>query len=575
MDSTQAKRLAGPPAGRFVYGPICSFANITRINHNISYFMFSEEIVPRPSEAGKVLAEAGPKAETGAKAGMVAEAGPTTGATANPASGAAANPGNSGTSRLSRLRVPLNTHYRNLPSDTLTPVALYLQLRDRYPGAVLLECTDFHARDNSFSFIALDPIASFKVEQGLLQIQTPFEQCEEAAGWARPLAEQLGDFCRAFDVQAPEKVRRFSGFFGHTAFEAVQHFENIALNDSKSLAELPDLHYRFFRFVVAFDHFRDTLTLLEHVPAGELSRMDELENQLRRPVYAEFPFALHGSEEANMPDEDFLEMIEKAKAHCRRGDVFQLVLSRRFKQAYRGDEFAVYRKLRSVNPSPYLFFFDFGDYRLFGSSPEAQLVIKDSLAQIHPIAGTYRRSGDDLADAEAARQLAEDPKENAEHVMLVDLARNDLSRHGHSVKVAAYKELQYFSHVIHLVSRVEARLQADTNTLQVFGDTFPAGTLSGAPKYRALELIDEYEPHARGFYGGAIGIIGLDGSLNHAITIRSFLARDGFLHYQAGAGVVVNSDPEAELAEVHHKLGALRKALELAANPSIQAQVAP
>ena len=467
-------------------------------------------------------------------------------------------------SSLKSLQVPLDTHYVTLPADTVTPVSLYLQLRDRFPGAVLLECTDFHARDNSFSFLALDPIASFRVEEGLLQVRTPFDECSEAAGWARPLVEQLGDFQRAFQLDAPPEIQRFSGFFGHTAFEAVQHFDSLSLDSTKTNGEVPDMHYRFFRFVIAFDHFRDTLTVLEHAPHGELSRLEELTDALRRPVYADFPFRTSGSEESIISDEGFLDLVEKGKAHCRRGDVFQIVLSRRFRQAYRGDEFAVYRKLRSINPSPYLFFFDFGDYRLFGSSPEAQLVLRDGLAQIHPIAGTYRRTGDDAADAEAAKKLAEDPKENAEHVMLVDLARNDLSRHGHNVRVAAFRELQFFSHVIHLVSRVEGQLDDGVNPLQVFGDTFPAGTLSGAPKFRALELIDRYEPHARGFYGGAIGILGMEGSLNHAIAIRTFLARDGFLHYQAGAGVVVHSDPATELQEVNHKLGALRKAIQQA-----------
>jgi len=467
-------------------------------------------------------------------------------------------------SRLRELKVPLKTRFMTLAADTVTPVSLYLLLRDRYPGSVLLECTDFHAHDNSFSLLALDPIASFRVEQGLLQVRTPFAECSEAAGWTRPLVEQLGDFCRAFQVDAPDEIRRFSGFFGHTAFEAVQHFENLALDPDKQTGEVPDMNYRFYRFVLAFDHFRDTLTVVEHAPEGQLSQLEELSDALRRPVYAEFPFRTRGEEQCSTSDDEFLDLVEKAKAHCRRGDVFQLVLSRRFRQAYQGDEFAVYRQLRSVNPSPYLFFFDFGDYRLFGSSPEAQLLVRDRIAQIHPIAGTYRRSGDDRADAEAARQLAEDPKENAEHVMLVDLARNDLSRHGHFVRVAAYRELQFFSHVIHLVSRVEGQLEDDTNPLQVFGDTFPAGTLSGAPKYRALELIDQYEPHARGFYGGAIGIFGLDGSVNHAIAIRSFLARDGELHFQAGAGIVVHSQPESELQEVQNKLAALRKAIALA-----------
>ncbi len=470
--------------------------------------------------------------------------------------------------------IRLRLRVRELPADTITPVSAYLRLRDRYPGAVLLEGNDPHAGESRHSFLALDPMASLRVEQGLLEVRTPAGRYAESAGWKRPLAEQLAAFTGLLRVEGPEAWRRFSGFFGHAGFDAVQHFETIALDPAKRRdAEVPDLHYRFYRFVLVFDHFRDRLAVLEHGPSAEgpepgaerepdSPAMADLLTELERSVYPSFPFRAEGEEEALFSEAGFLEAVERARGHCRRGDVFQMVLSRRFRRAYRGDEFAVYRALRSVNPSPYLFFFDFGDYRLFGSSPEAQLVVRGRRAEIHPIAGTYRRSGSDAEDAEAAKRLADDPKENAEHVMLVDLARNDLGRHGRDVRVAAFRDLQFFSHVIHLVSRVEATLEEGVHPLQVFGDTFPAGTLSGAPKYRALELIDRYEPHGRGFYGGAVGFLGLDGDINHAIVIRSVLARDGHLHYQAGAGVVVDSDPASELREVDHKLGAVRRAID-------------
>lgn len=253
--------------------------------------------------------------------------------------------------------------------------------------------------------------------------------------------------------------------------------------------------------------------------------------------------------------------MKKAKEHCFRGDVFQLVLSRRFFQNFKGDEFNVYRTLRSINPSPYLFFFDYGDFKIFGSSPEAQLIVQDGKAEIHPIAGTFKKTGDDKKDLISAKELAKDPKENSEHVMLVDLARNDLSRNGTNVVVEKNREIQFYSHVIHLVSKVTCKMKTTTNTFRVVADTFPAGTLSGAPKHKALQLIDKYEKIKRNFYGGAIGYMDFNGNFNHAIIIRSFLSLNNQLHYQAGAGIVADSIPESELQEVYNKLGALDKAL--------------
>jgi anthranilate synthase component 1 len=271
-----------------------------------------------------------------------------------------------------------------------------------------------------------------------------------------------------------------------------------------------------------------------------------------------------GKKSSNLTDEQFIEFVKKGKDHCYRGDVFQLVLSRRFSQGFKGDEFNVYRTLRSINPSPYLFFFDYGYFRIFGSSPEAQLIVQDSKAEIHPIAGTFRRTGDDEKDAKAAEALAKDPKENSEHVMLVDLARNDLSRNGSKVEVEKNREVQFYSHVIHLVSKVTCKMKKSAKTFRVVADTFPAGTLSGAPKHKALQLIDRYETTKRNFYGGAIGYMDFHGNFNHAIIIRSFLSKNHELHYQAGAGIVADSVPENELQEVYNKLGALDKALTLA-----------
>src|SRR5690606_18016907 len=261
-----------------------------------------------------------------------------------------------------------------------------------------------------------------------------------------------------------------------------------------------------------------------------------IESLIRSKDVPVFPFDTHGEEASNISNEEYVHMVEKGIKSCLRGDVFQIVLSRRFNQAYSGDDFNVYRALRSINPSPYLFYFDYGDYRIMGSSPEAQLIIKDRQAILHPIAGTFKRSGDDATDQLAAEALLIDPKENAEHVMLVDLARNDLSRQCTDVAVTQYRELQYYSHVIHLVSEVKGKLKEDAHPFEVLAATFPAGTLSGAPKVRAMELINEYEPTARNYYGGCIGFISFDGSCNHAIMIRTFLSKMNTLTYQAGAG---------------------------------------
>jgi anthranilate synthase component 1 len=353
-------------------------------------------------------------------------------------------------------------------------------------------------------------------------------------------------------------------------YEAVQSFEDVALDPAKIPAgDIPLIRYGVYRYVIAFNHFRQELHLFEHSVAGETPAetdgLDRLENLVRHPSVPTFGFGTVGEEQTNQTDEEFLARLTQGQAHCLRGDVFQIVLSRRFQQEFSGDEFNVYRALRSINPSPYLFYFDYGDYKIFGSSPEAQVLVQGREATLFPIAGTYRRTGDDAADAAAAQRLAADPKENAEHVMLVDLARNDLARHGTQVQVRTLREIQFYSHVIHLVSKVTAELTEGTDTLQVVADTFPAGTLSGAPKFRAIQLIDGLEPTARGYYGGCLGHLGFDGSFNHAIMIRSFLSTGNQLYFQAGAGVVAASNTQSELEEVHHKLGALRAALRAAA----------
>ncbi len=462
---------------------------------------------------------------------------------------------------LNITKTKLKCISKKMLADTHTPVSIYMKIRDVFSSSVLLESTDFRSKENCFSFIGMDPIASIKAQKSKLQLQFPNNASQQIKlDYPGQLSAIFEDFIASFDIESKE-APAINGLFGHCSFESIQYFDSIKFDETKVDLDVPDFHYSLYRFVIAINHFKDEMYLIENLPNGEQSGLERLETLINNNSFGQYQFKTQGKETSNMTDQHFMDMVTKGKEHCYRGDVFQIVVARRFQQSFTGDDFNVYRTLRSINPSPYLFYFDYGNYKIFGSSPEAQLVIKDNIAEVHPIAGTYRRTGNDEADQEKARELAADPKENAEHIMLVDLARNDLGRHAQEVQVKELKEIQYFSHVIHLVSKVQGKLEKDYNPVQVFGDSFPAGTLSGAPKYKAIQLIADYEPNARTFYGGAIGHIGFDGTLNTAIVIRSFLSKDNTLYYQAGAGIVASSQEESELNEVNNKLAALKKAL--------------
>jgi len=446
-------------------------------------------------------------------------------------------------------------------ADTNTPVSLYLKIRDKYANSLLLESSDYHSKENSYSFLCVEPLVTIKADENEISLSDQ-QKVIESTTIDRNFYSIFETYSNAIDVDCPESVTSFNGLYGYTTFDAVQYFETIKLTAKKAPSEIPMLQYSFYRFIIAINHFKNEMLLIENIPEGDVSRLDEIENLVNSQSFATYQFSFEGEETSNITDEAFKDNVTKAKEHCKRGDVFQLVLSRQFQQKFKGDEFNVYRALRSINPSPYLFYFDYGSFKLMGSSPEAQIKIDGKKAIINPIAGTFKRTGDDAKDRALAKELANDPKENAEHVMLVDLARNDLSKHATNVVVETYKEVQYFSHVIHLVSTVTGDLSG--NSIHVVGDTFPAGTLSGAPKFKAMELIDTYENQTRGFYGGCLGFIGLNGSVNQAIAIRSFVSKNNTLYYQAGAGIVINSKEENELQEVNNKLMALKKALILA-----------
>ena len=458
----------------------------------------------------------------------------------------------------------LKTHYKKILADTITPVSIYLKIRDKFPNSILLESSDYHANDNSFSYICCNPIASIKVENDIISKTYPDGSTDQLSAKTSSVTQAINNFTQEFKADANIDFKFIhNGIFGYTAYDAVKYFEDIEISKKENSVTIPDIYYAVYKNIIAINHFKNEAYIFAHC-YNEESNIDSILQLIQTKQYASYSFNTKNSITSNLTDNDYKQHVELAKKHCARGDVFQLVLSKQFSQEFSGDEFNVYRALRSINPSPYLFYFDYGNFKIFGSSPEAQLVVSDDKAEIHPIAGTFKRTGNDLKDAELAELLIKDDKENSEHVMLVDLARNDLSRHGSNVTVENYREVQFFSHVIHLVSKVTGKIHNGTETMQVVADTFPAGTLSGAPKHKAMQLIEKYEKTSRGYYGGAIGFMDFDGNFNHAIMIRTFLSKNHKLFWQAGAGLVAKSNPESELQEVYNKLGALTKAIEQA-----------
>lgn len=462
------------------------------------------------------------------------------------------------------------TQTRKILADLYTPVGVYMRLRDIYPQSALMESSDYHGTENSRSFIGVHPIASIAVGHGVVTATYPDGRVEEkelpAFGEGKgeecklAISKAFNDFIQAFHVEG--EGSECCGLYGFTTFNAVRYFENIPVKDTTmEKNDAPDIYYIMYKNIIVFDHFNNTMQL---ITLGEEAELDALMKAINKANVKPYDFHPVGKTTSTLTDEEHKANIRRCIQHCLRGDVFQIVVSRRFVQKYEGDDFKLYRALRSINPSPYLFYFDFGGFRIFGSSPETHNRIVGDNAFIDPIAGTTKRTGNMEQDRKAAEFLRNDPKENAEHVMLVDLARNDLSRNCHGVKVDFYKDMQFYSHVIHLVSRVSGTLDEQADHIKAFIDTFPAGTLSGAPKVRAMQIISELEPHNRGAYGGCIGFIGLNGDLNQAIVIRTFISRNGELWFQAGSGVVAKSNDQYELEECNNKLGALTKAIHIA-----------
>lgn len=461
-------------------------------------------------------------------------------------------------------KIKLKTTVKTALSDLFTPIGIYLRLRDQFRDTILLESAGNQNTNNNFSFIAVNAIAGIEIRNyDEAEIKFPLQSAEKIGIENEKLTDLIQNFSNVFECEEPNLPlgKSAQGFFGYTSYDAIPFFEDIKFREKTGENKIPLLRYRLYEYVIAINHHNDEMFLIENKIDGLKSELSTIENLIQQKNAPVFPFEKVGCEESNLTDDEYLSAVQTAKKHSYRGDVFQLVLSRRFQQQFVGDEFNVYRALRNINPSPYLFFFDYGDYKLMGSSPESQLIIKDQKAIIHPIAGTFRRTGNVEDDLKAAEELRKDAKENAEHTMLVDLARNDLSILGKNTQVSKLKEIQFFSHVIHMVSEVTTEVSAAQNPYEMIATTFPQGTLSGAPKYRAMQLIDEYEITSRSFYGGCIGFVGFDGSCNQAIMIRTFLSKNNTLYYQAGAGIVAKSDAESELQEVNNKLGALKKAI--------------
>ena len=461
------------------------------------------------------------------------------------------------------MKFKLKENRKEIITDTLTPVSIYLKIRDIYANSILLESSDYSSKDNSYAYICFKPIAKFELENNYLEINYPNkERSVYNIKDSDSVFHKLNEFMNSFEFSSNWKKDKFQskGIYGYMSYDSINYFENITLENKNFGDNIPEMLYCLYENIIVVNTFNNQSTIISFSEnKNELLKIEKLISN--KSIY-NFSFKKQGEIKSNISDKDYLELVKKGISHCLRGDVFQIVLSRKFTQPYKGDDFNVYRKLRSINPSPYLFYFDYGNFKIFGSSPEAQLIINNKKAEIHPIAGTFKRTGDDLYDKEKANELLGDDKENSEHMMLVDLARNDLSRSCNNVVVEKDREIQFYSHVIHLVSKVTGYLKSKSK--EIIGNTFPAGTLTGAPKYKAMELINQYETSKRQFYGGAIGMIDIYGNFNHAIIIRSFLSKNQALYFQAGAGVVSKSVPQNELNEVYNKVGALIKSIEKA-----------
>lgn len=463
--------------------------------------------------------------------------------------------------------------YEKITGDLLTPVLAYLKLRSIGSYSFLLESVEGIGRLARFSFIGKDPRkiiqnSGLKVRinsSGSTEVveQNLFDYLKnEIKSYKHPLLPELPDFT--------------GGIVGYLGFENVGLIEDVIKFDGKDELNTPDSIFGLFNTVIAFDHYKHQLIIISNAHLDDYTDTESAYNQakkeiaiikqtLRKPLEYSSKFSLTDEQYEQFDPESFYDDVKKGKNNIYEGDVFQLVLSKRFRSGYKGDPLNVYRALRIINPSPYMYYMEFGnDLTVIGTSPEDLIKVKDRKATILPIAGTRKRGKTDEDDLRLEKDLLDDPKEIAEHQMLVDLARNDLGRvcNFDTVELTEKMTIHRFSHVMHIVSRVEGMLKDDKDCIDALTASFPAGTVSGAPKIRAIQLINEYEKLKRNVYAGAVGYIDFGGNMDMCIAIRTLFAKDNTMFWQAGAGIVADSKPELELKEIRNKSAVLLSALK-------------
>jgi anthranilate synthase component 1 len=486
---------------------------------------------------------------------------------------------------------PTQTLIREINADLETPVSLYLKLRGD-GASFLLESVEGGERIARYSFIGVQPRVEYILRDGQIEIK------ENGKTRVIPLDDDptrfLQEEMRRFSTERLPNAPRFTGgLVGYLGYEAVRYFEptlkskmmHASTTPTASLpaqrpglhsARIPDGIYLLADTVIAFDHARRSIFLIANVLDGDVEtanqKLDQIAERIQQPLPAANKTNITPSEiRSNMTQEIFEAMVCDAKEHIAAGDIFQVVLSQRFTRETSVEPFDVYRAVRRLNPSPYMFFFDFGPVDgeplfIVGSSPEMFVRLEGRTASLRPIAGTRPRGADVNADASLAEDLLADPKERAEHVMLVDLGRNDLGRvceYG-TVKVSDFFTIERYSHVMHIVSHVEGALRRGLTSFDLVRAAFPAGTVSGAPKVRAMEIISELEPDARGAYAGMVGYFGFDGAMDTCLAIRTMVGRGRTVSVQAGAGIVADSDPATEFQETVNKASAMLRAIDIA-----------
>ena len=467
--------------------------------------------------------------------------------------------------------------YREILADLETPVSAYLKTASRGPS-FLLESVESNDRQGRYSFLASRPYLLVEMRDGVGHFSP--DPNGSSGIFTDPLRVIERELALRNAIPIPELPRFQGGAVGFLGYETVRHFEELPTPGRDDLG-LPDVMMMFVDTFIVFDHLHRTVKLVSQaVNTGDssgdydraLARIDELEQVLAEPIDSRLvPF--QSSEqtsldelEANMTREEFEEAVVRTKDYIAAGDIIQAVISLRLVRELGASAFSIYRQLRRVNPSPYMYFLDMNDFQVVGASPEMLVQAEGRRIKTRPLAGTRPRGRDSQEDAAMVKELMASDKERAEHVMLVDLGRNDIGRvaRGGSVYVGTLMAVEKFSHVMHIVSEVNGQLEADKTGMDALRACFPAGTLSGAPKIRAMEIIAEMEPTRRGIYGGAVGYFSFSGDVDTAITIRTMVAKDGRGYVQAGAGIVADSDPYMEYEECLSKARAVIRAIDLA-----------